>query len=693
MANPLYVFCGTGDHLWVHEREPVDSPASIDAMLEWMASTYGISRLYWRAGQAMLWDQHFKVGRETPLQYDWVQWKHHLLNDVKINDAAIASARRYGMQVVLYTGLFESGVQPDVGIVCPYLLEDKLRIEHPEWCAVDRWGERRCPGLASFCYPEVRRILVDRYADAIERYGYDGVNFYTYVENCGIRYPDEFGYNQPIVDEFNKTYPDIDLRRDSLTPAQKTHWYECRGRFVTDFLRELHAALSQRGAKVSVILDAVNPDYPQPWWGKEIAGTGLIHMDWRKWVWEGIVDELWVQLAPVAAQRATLDLLQRECRGTPVKLTFRAVDPLDAGWAPYVESGITPVAVITWARNGIERYSLSPTSPETLGSDDWRVRLQTVADIESGRIAVAASAVAALTTDPHVLVRRRAIFALAELGASDQVPAVEACLADPESSVRIAAAAALAKINRPSSAERLLAALEMDGYFQIKIAALDALVAMGEDALPTLLAGSPSANSAVREVSVRALGKLGRIGLPDRVVFDRLRSVALDSQEDERVRYFAVERLVGMRRAVDAAQQESLAADLAELVKGEASHTVRLRAAWGLGYLYGVLDSTRREVALAALAEGFRGYGDACRANDAAFGWRVFGNAMLQYHRPGRDMLEDMRQQTTDRWLAWIAYQVVHVPQRGGKIQLCTEAEAVATHAQFAPPFPGWRSW
>src|SRR5690606_23408398 len=113
-------------------------------------------------------------------------------------------------EIFLYSGLFEHGVQPDVGIIEPYLFEDKLRIDHPEWIPTDRWGSRVNPGPLDFSYPEVRRILIKRYVDYIQKNGYDGINFYTYVENTGIRYLDEFGYNQSVIDEFNKKYPRID---------------------------------------------------------------------------------------------------------------------------------------------------------------------------------------------------------------------------------------------------------------------------------------------------------------------------------------------------------------------------------------------------------------------------------------------------------------------------------------------------
>jgi len=691
-AMPLYVFCGTGDHLWTCDREPVDSPAAVTAMMEWLAKTYGVRRLYWRGGQSMMWDKHHKVGKEKPLQYDWFLWKRHLYNDLRINEAAIAAAKRYGMEVFLYTGLFEFGVQPDIGIVGPYLFEDELCIEHPEWRPLDRWLERRCPGAICFGYPEVRRILVMRYLDNIERFGYDGINFYTYVENCGIRYKDAFGFNQPIAREFNKRYPNVDLRRDALTDEQERYWYKCRGKFVTDFLRELHAALAPRGKKISVILDAKDPDYAQPWWGKPIPGTGMIYMDWRRWVREGIVDEIWVQLAEVTAQQRTLDLLLRECKGTSVRLTVRAVNPFAPVWKPYLAAGVTPVAVITAPHNGIERFSLEPTSLAGLQSPDWRLRLQTLADIEQGRLRVDASRVAALAEDAHVLVRRRVMRALAALGATDKAAVIERGLFDSESCVRIAAAAALARVNGPQSPQRILAALEKDGYFQMKMACVDALSAMKQRALPTLVTGMRSRVYAVREVCTRALGRIGYGGLANSV-YDPLRSAMLDQKEDERVRYYAMEWLVSCRLKLDAARQQQLGADLIALAGGERSTMVQLWAAWGLGYMSSLLPSALHKQALDTLAEGFRRYGDGCRRADAAFGWRVFGNALLQFGRAGRERLERMRTQKRDKWLAWLAYEVAHMPHRWMKMQLIDERAAVEDHEKYAPVFPGYRRW
>jgi HEAT repeat protein len=691
---PLHVFCGTGDHLWVRDREPVDSPASIDAMFEWMAKTYGIKRMYWRGGQTHIWDQSYKVGEEAPNSYDWAMgWKHHLYNDLKINEAAVAAAKRNGMEIFLYTGLFEHGVQPDVGIVAPYPFEDRLRMEHPEWCPVDRWGERRSPGPIAFCYPEARKALIDRYVHHVNTYGYDGINFYTYVENLGLRYLDEFGFNQPIVDAFNRHYPDVDLRSATLTLAQKTCWYECRGTFLTQFLRELHAALSVSGKKLSIILDAEEPRYPQPWWGHTIPGTGNTYFDLDTWIDEGLVDEFWVQLGAAASQKAVLDDLLVRCKGKGVKLTFRTPNPYDAGWDPYVEAGVTPVACITWARNGIERLTLDPTSADTLRSPDWRLRAQTLADVAEGRLKIASATLAPLASDSHVLVRRRLMHALAALADSAQIPVLEAALTDSESSVRMAAAGALVAVHGPNSPECVLVALGKNHHFQFKLACIDALSAVGADALPPILKGLESSTPAVREACVRTLYRLGKSGL-HQDVYAPLRGAMLDKHEDSVVRYWAIDGLLGLRLEFSAAQCGRLAEDWMALVDTEESTTVQLHAAEALSHMPSLIADGQKIAAIAKLTQLLHQYGDDSTRSDAAFGWRVVGNALLAYGAHGRAPLSAALQQRDDAWLAWNAYRVLHVQQkRTGDFNLVDEADAIAAHAKFAPPFPGYRPW
>jgi len=690
--QPVYAFCGVGDNLWNYEVEPVDSTATIEAMFEWMADTYKIRRMYWREEQ--IWDKLCKIGRVHLETYDWhVNWKSYLINEVKIHQTAVAAAHKNNMEIFFYFGLFEHGVQPDVGVICPYLFEDTLRIEHPEWCPLDRWGERRSPGPLSFCYPEVRKILVDRYTKHLVDHNYDGINFYTYVENLGIRYLDEFGFEQPIVDEFSKVYPGINLRQDTLTQEQKLYWYDCRGQFVTQFLRELRTALAPHGKKISMILDAKNPDYAQPWWGHEIPGTGMIRMDWQTWVGEGLIDEIWVQLADSQDQMKTMTLLLDKCKEKPIKFTLRTPSPFDSQWIPYVDAGVTPIAVITWARNGIERYCLEPTSAATLQSPDWKLRAQTLDDIAQGKLAADPAAVAPLTQDPHVLVRRKAMYALAKLADPQYLSSLEDGLFDTEASVCIAAANALTKFHGPQTPQRIMDALEKYSRFQFKIPCVAALGNM-QESLPLLLPGLKNPNPWIREVSLRALYKLGKNGLIDQV-YDPIRSVMLDTAEEYQNRAWAVERLVGLRYEMNESQRNQFLADLNRFLGDDfLSSIIQHHCALGLHYMVPLLTPEQKTACLDTLKNSFLKYGDACSRDDAAYGWRIVGNAMMEYGQPGKNILEACRIQTQDKWLAWLAYEVMYSVQKNSNtFCLVDEKEAVENHKKYAPLFPGWRPW
>lgn len=692
-GQPLYAFCGVGDHLWNHEVEPADSPATIDAMFEWMSRTYGISRMYWREEQ--VWDNCYKVGNVNLEAYDWhTHWKRHLIRDLRIHEAAVASARKHKMEIFFYCGLFEHGVQPDTGIICPYLFEDEVRIQHPEWCSLDRWGERRCPGPLSFGYPEVRKLLVKRYADHVIRHGYDGINFYTYVENLGLRYLDEFGFEQPVVDEFAKRFPGVNLRRDALTKEQKEHWYACRGVFVTQFLRELRAALAPHRKRISIILDSKEPECVQPWWGHTIPGTGRIRLDWRTWIAEGLVDEFWVQLGDTADQRKTLDLLLEECRNRPVKLTVRTVDPWASHWRPYVAAGVTPVAVITWTNNGIERYSLESTGVDSLKSPDWRLRAQTLKDVARGKLRVDAALVAPLAQDPHVLVRRQSAYSLAMLGDQKFTPILEDLLLDAESSVRIAAADALKRLHGPKTPRRILDALEKDSSFQFKLLCFQTLGVMKETSLPKLVEGLKHRNPGVREVCVRALYTLGKNGLLDKAQAS-IRAVMLSPGEEYQNRCWAIDSLVGLRIEMNDRQRTQLLADLIGLLEDRnLSSAIRIHAATGLGYLGPLLAEEQQRKAVQPLKRVFLEYGDGCVRDDAAYGWRAIGNALLELGPAGRSSLENMRVQAEDPWLGWIAYEVMYSVQKvAPSFNLVPEGEAIRNHEKYAPRFSGWRKW
>jgi HEAT repeat protein len=199
---------------------------------------------------------------------------------------------------------------------------------------------------------------------------------------------------------------------------------------------------------------------------------------------------------------------------------------------------------------------------------------------------------------------------------------------------------------------------------------------MKERAQPVLLEGTKSASQPVREVCVRALA---RNGLPG----SEAPLLAGLGDRDYRVRFYAATGLAGYRTpaAIDALLR----------VLRDATPTVHLGAAQTLGGMASAMTADQSREALGALEALFREYGNGCRRPDAAWGWRVVGNAMIALGEPGRTRLEALRTQKDDAWLAWLAYEVARVPQSASQVTLCEEKDALRSHAEYAPRFPGYR--
>lgn len=633
-AVGMNAFCGVSDHIWVPEKEPVDSVPAAAAMFEWMSDTYGIRRMYWR--DTNLWITDFTWDKESALQYDHHKWEENLYQNVPGYDTVGGdAAREYGMESWLYVGLFEAGVQPDVGIVDVGMFEDNLRVDNPDMVPLNRWGNRRHPGMLSFCYPEMREALIERYIDYMKAQGYDGINFYTYLENKGLRYEHEFGFEQAIIDDFHVTYPGVDLKAPGITGNHAVAWYKSQGKFVTQFLSEMKTALQNEGMKLSIILDPVSPNYAQPTWGDTIRATGNIYMDYQKWITDGLVDEIWVQLASVTQQKALLDTLLPLVASKPIKLVVRTTDPLGTTWNSYRAQGVTTIAVITWENNnGIEKYSLASTSASTLSSGDWKLRLQTLSDIKKGTLTgVSAASVAPLVNDRHPLVRRMAVKALEALVATGQVTTVVGALSDPEPGVRNAAAKALAVMPGSAAVTGILTALATDTSAPFKVLCAETLAQISS--ISTLATGLTYTAPAAREVCARALYKLGVPGgsAADQVV-SALRGVVNNGAETDEVRYWALYGLFGLTSTLDSTERGAVLADCLAII-GDPGETplVELEAAHVLEYLAPSLSDAQKTSAGTELTALFEQYGEGSTRDDAAYGWRMVGNALIELDR------------------------------------------------------------
>ena len=693
-----HVFCGAGDNLWNPAVEPVDSPEAIESMLEWMNKSYGIDRIYWRALKE--WST-MRTDGFAPENLECHGWWRLMVDKYDIDRVVVESAHKKGMEAFFYTGIYEHGLPPESW--GPYFFEFPIRMQHPEWCEIDRFGERRAPGPISFTYPEARKALIDQYMKTMLDYNYDGINFYTYVENYGIRYEHEFGFEPAVVAMFNEKYPDVDLKKDKLTTEQAEYWYACRGHFTTVFLRELSFELRKNNKKLSIIIDAHEPDYCQPWWGMPIRGTGKIKMDYATCIKEGIVDEIWVQLGELEDQQRTLDMLLNLTAGTQIKLTVRAINPLDSRWNSYRKKGVTPIAVITWAKNGIESYTKKVETASSLDSANWMVKAQACRDIASGKISadsVDVNKVIKLLSDDHLLVRRNACAAMVVFARKDKslLEYVEKALFDQDSCVRIGAIMALAKVNRLESVKTILKAVENDPNFQFQFNAVTALGNIGAVGEAEMLEALKSESSAVRKTAIHGLYKLVVLKKSTNVdgIFAAILPFAADVNETFEVRIRAIEQLVGMRGLISVENRGNLINLLSNMTEKEENYRLQLKAAHSLRYFTSLFPAAAYRLrARTALKNLFAQYGDASTRPDKAYGWRYVGNALRAFGADGYKVIREFHANKEDKFLAYQAWQVLYqvqdyAPKTKG-FSLVDEETAVKNH-EYAPEFPGWRA-
>lgn len=664
-------YISTGDNHWVSEWLPIDSPAAIEASFDLLKRTYSIRRIYWRGLEAAAWQQTCDIRAENCRYFDFWKWERHLIEAVGTDRLAVRAAHDRGMQIWGVGSLFDWGAPPDVG-GCgefPHQAESRLRTEHPEWVPIDRHGFRRQGGPIELAYPEARRALVDLLVRGVVDTSYDGMVLLTYCENFSMRFEDEFGFSEPIVKEFKRRYG-VDIRTQ---PFDKYAWYALRGEYVTEFMRELKAALAAHGKKLGLFVNPREPNYPQPWNVPYYMLTaGRIYLDLEGWIRDGIVDELIVYGGAAGPfQVRTLDNLLWAARDTETEVSLLTSSPFAPHWKPYRERRVPTVIALADDAMYLDRSNLPAQPISALKGDDPTAKMRVLAQIIEGKTVATVSDIAPLAEDPNLIIRRMALRALGTLKDPEGLSIIERGLEDPENAVRCVAARALGDISGPNSAKRLLAALDRFTTFPLCEQAVVALTRIKPPPVQELMSAVESDNPAVRMVALRALELLA----PPECLPVLVKSL----QDSERYpRYAAARALGNIRRSPQAAEALIAATEHPDVV-------VQDRAARSLGQI-----AARNEPELAglrpqilnALKNLFAEFGDGCNRTDAEWGFRTVGNALLQFGPEGESVLREFMAQRADRRLADVAWQVLEIPQEVAAFCPTTEKEDAEAFAK-----------
>ena len=151
--------------------------------------------------------------------------------------------------------------------------------KNPQYQLVDRTGRRYHYGVMEWAYPEARRYWTNIIQDVVGRYDVDGVYLDTRTECMAPDFADQFGFNDPVVEEYKRRHG-ADIRTQDFDLDQ---WRQLRGEYFTQFLREAAAVIHSKGKPLS--LGTARGDYIG-------FPLGNMKLEWRKWISEKIVDEL-----------------------------------------------------------------------------------------------------------------------------------------------------------------------------------------------------------------------------------------------------------------------------------------------------------------------------------------------------------------------------------------------------------------
>ena len=162
VRNPRSVYFTVGDSqdlLWT----PLESKASIEAVFEVLKERYHTARVLWRGGQDEIWGEQFVLREQNRYFWRiWNWWRDLQYRVVGTNKLAVKAAHERGMEIWMAYGLFDNGSGPDAGFTgFPYAAEDKIRVEHPEWAPVNKYGTWHQGGPIEFCYPGARKAMVE----------------------------------------------------------------------------------------------------------------------------------------------------------------------------------------------------------------------------------------------------------------------------------------------------------------------------------------------------------------------------------------------------------------------------------------------------------------------------------------------------------------------------------------------------
>lgn len=627
---PVSLFYSSGDAVVAYKWLPMDSAATCRASMEVLKKRYHCDRLLWREASTEWSAKWNEVREDSPWFGDLMSETVRINREFRTTAHAAQAAAEQGMafwgvyHLFAYAGKAECYAGGPRGKGA-FWGRDPWLEAHPQFRLWDRAHITSMTGIVEYGEPEVRAEHVRR-VDAMfksEWKPYAGIFMHTYVENCEAHFTDEYIYSDFAVADFQKRYG-VDVRTQ---PFDLAAYYEMRGGYITQYLRELRPIFQRHGKKLAIILNSENLEWPQAWlagravWPKEEKAPytlqqGRLKMDWRTWVKEGLVDELhvWAGVGPEQKMKAVRELLTATA-GTGVKVTVMSQQELpESDREACYAAGVRRVISVD---PGNEEGDGAPHTAEEITSPEASVVLGVLAQARKGDYTLPVPVLTDLLTHhENPLVRRQAAATLASLKLAEALPALEsAARTEKEGSVKAMIFDALGQMPGPGTLTALAEGFARTNTFPVRMALRDALARMPPERTADILQAYEVPDSYFRRV---LLESCTRRSCP--LEFHKLLARAIHD-EHPKVRWWAAHAY-----GYVSYREETYQALMAALE--DPHHAVHSRAAITLSIFASKLDAGQRKSFLSKLLALYREFGTGCTRADAEWGWRPIGEAL-----------------------------------------------------------------
>jgi hypothetical protein len=209
---------------------------------------------------------------------------------------------------------------------------DNYLNRHPEHSLVRRDGTPAW--VASYAFPEVRKLMTDIIAEAMERFDADGANL------CLIRGPHAPEYEVPVLEAFQKKYNEDARKVDPGDPRLRA----VRSALITEFIRGVRRTLDGIGQSKNRTLELSI-------WIGDFPPAGEV-FDVKAWLKEGLLNGI------ISNTMRGCDDEYRQLRKTPRCQFIQA-------------TGADPAGIISGYKLGADGFALWDIDSAQFKADTW----------------------------------------------------------------------------------------------------------------------------------------------------------------------------------------------------------------------------------------------------------------------------------------------------------------------------------